>query len=202
MTPAHPPIVDTTRAGILLIAEGDGLRDKALRPIPTELAERIKANKPALLTLLRVDNALDKTPTPDAPTCPDRPESGVSSVVSVSECKQPSHGLWGEEELALFAKAGTTPAQMPLVEAVKDVFADLPGGGATVVSVQPVRGFRSQTRHRAAQLIREARRSDHSRAVAMRDTWRERVAICTLEGGLTQEDAERIALAEIEGMLQ
>ena len=54
---------------------------------------------------------------------------------------------------------------------------------------------------RTAQLIRDARRIDAGRAVAMRDAWRERLAICTVDGGLTSEDAEEICLAELEMML-
>lgn len=195
-------LIDTARRGLVLQATaGNTLRFRPRSAMTPELANRIQVNKPALLLRLRGNNTSDTTTAPDTPTHPGCSESGVLSVVSVSEQKQSPHGLWSEEELALFAIAGTTPANMPLVEAVKDVLADLPGGGATVVSVQPVKRFRSQTRHRVAQLIREARRTDLSRAVAMRDTWHERVAICSLEAGLPQEDAERTALAELDGIL-
>ena len=47
-------------------------------------------------------------------------------------------------------------------------------------------------------MIREARGADPNQAVALRDAWRERLAICTIDGGVPEADAERIALAELE----
>jgi hypothetical protein len=35
--------------------------------------------------------------------------------------------------------------------------------------------------------------------VALRDAWRERVLICTTDGGVSEADAESIALAELRG---
>lgn len=55
-------------------------------------------------------------------------------------------------------------------------------------------------RQQAADLIRQARRADHGRAVAMRDAWAERMAICTIDG-MSEADAERVALAELAGMV-
>jgi len=37
--------------------------------------------------------------------------------------------------------------------------------------------------------------------VAMRDAWRERLAVCTIDGGLTEDHAEQVALDELETML-
>lgn len=78
------------------------------------------------------------------------------------------------------------------IDLIKTVFADV---GSTVISVR-----RDPTRRRrqAARLIRQARdRGHHRRAVALRDCWRERVAICTVTGGLAVPAAERIAADEL-----
>lgn len=66
--PAHNIIIDATRAGVLLIADpnpgnnsggtsggasgGGGLRFKALRTLPADLAQRIKAHRVEVLALL------------------------------------------------------------------------------------------------------------------------------------------------------
>ena len=102
-------------------------------------------------------------------------------------------GLWCEEELSLLAHAEKTPLDLPLVAAVKDSFADM---GATVVSVEVAHG--GVSRSRVARMIREARGADPNQAVAMRDAWRERLAICTIDGGMSEAEAEKIALAELE----
>lgn len=62
----------------------------------------------------------------------------------------------------------------------------LPSGGRTIL------------RGQVAKLIRRARRIDAGQAVAFRDSWRERLFICTLDGGVTIEVAEQIAMAELE----
>jgi hypothetical protein len=103
--------------------------------------------------------------------------------------------LWSEDELAMLARAGTTPADLPLVSAVKETF------GATVVSVEPAYGRGGWARRQAAELIRDARRHSAGEAVAMRDAWRERLAVCTIDGGLTEDHAEQVALEELEKML-
>lgn len=119
--------------------------------------------------------------------------------MSVSERAGVARGLWSEDELAMLARAGTTPADLPLVSAVKDAF------GATVVSIESTHGRGGWTRRRAAELIRDARRHEirgqAGEAVAMRDAWRERLAICTFDGGLTEDHAEQVALEELETML-
>ena len=54
-------------------------------------------------------------------------------------------------------------------------------------------------RRHAARLIRNARLCGNSpRAVALRDAWNERVAICTIDGGLRIEAAELVALDELK----
>ena len=88
---------------------------------------------------------------------------------------------------------GGVPAPVrTTVDLVKATFADL--GGATVVEVRPDRPY---LRRRAAAHIREARRTDRSQAVALRDAWAERMAICTIDGGLDLADAERVAVDEL-----
>ena len=88
---------------------------------------------------------------------------------------------------------GCPPATLVVVDAAKRAFAAL--GGVTVEAVTP---FKSAARHGAARLIRDARRGGGDwRAIALRDAWRERLAICTLDGGIPLADAERIALGEL-----
>ena len=199
-TPAIAPevvaiLAIVARLGIVLEPRGDKLRYHPRSAMTQELAARIKANKAELLALLQRDDALiatDRTPTPQRPNSPHGTESGVLSVLSVSE---QGKGLWCEEELELLAHAEKTPLDLPLVAAVKDSFADM---GATLVSVEMVHGQGGATRSRVARLIREARGANPSGAMALRDAWRERLAICTIDGGMPEADAERIALAELE----
>ena len=62
----------------------------------------------------------------------------------------------------------------------------------------PIKGT---ARNGAARLIRGARRAgDVELAATLRDAWRERVAICTLEGELSVRDAERVAHPDLEAM--
>ena len=53
MTATQALIVDAVRAGVLLYPDGDALKYKALRAMPSDLAERIKAHRDDLLALLR-----------------------------------------------------------------------------------------------------------------------------------------------------
>lgn len=86
------------------------------------------------------------------------------------------------------------PPRLPkLVKSAEAVVA--PVGGVTV---EKVRTFKSAARDGAARLIRDARRGgDDGRAVALRDAWRERLAICTVDGDLSIRDAEAVALDEL-----
>lgn len=193
-------LADVAWRGITLQAKAGKIRFRPRSAMTPDLAQRIKARRPALLALLS-----DTTPPAAAPTGPDERESGVSSVVSVSEPPERTtagRGLWSEDELAMLARAGTTPADLPLVSAVKDAFADC---GATVVSVDAAHGRGGWTRRRAAELIRDARRHEirgrAGEAVAMRDAWRERLAVCTIDGGLTEDHVEQVALDELETTL-
>ncbi len=88
-------------------------------------------------------------------------------------------------------------ATLAAIEAAKEAFAQV--GSVTVEAVRP---FKSAARDEAARLIRDARRGgDVGRAVALRDAWRERLAICTMDGDLPLRDAERVALDELGSML-
>lgn len=197
-------LADVARRGITLRAEAGKIRFRPRSAMTPDLAQRIKAHRPALLALLSKPGipGTDTTPTPDPATGPHEAESGVSSVVSVSEPPaRPTvgRGLWSEDELAMLARAGTTPADLPLVSAVKDTFADF---SATVVSVESAHGRGGWTRRRAAELIRHARRREIrgqvGEAVAMRDAWRERLAVCIIDGVLAEDHAEQVALDELE----
>jgi len=186
-------LADVARRGITLQAHAGKVRFRPRSAMTPDLAQRIKAHRSALLALL------SDTTTPDvAAIGPREAESGVSSVLSVSERVRAGRGLWSEDELAMLARAGNTPADLPLVSAVKDAFADF---GATVVSVEAAHGRGGWTRRRAAELIHDSRRHSAGEAVAMRDAWRERLAVCTIDGGLTEDHAEQVALDELETML-
>ncbi len=194
-------LADVARRGITLQAHVGKVRFRPRSAMTPDLAQRIKAHRPALLALLSNPGA-DTTPPDVTAIAPREAESGVSSVVSVSEPPErptAGRGLWSEDELAMLARAGTTPADLPLVSAVKDTFADF---GATVVSIESAHGRGGWTRRRAAELIRDARRhgirGQAGEAVAMRDAWRERLAVCTIDGGLTEDHAEQVALCELE----
>jgi hypothetical protein len=52
---------------------------------------------------------------------------------------------------------------------------------------------------RAAALIADV--ADDALRVALRDGFEERMSICTIDGGLTDAQAERIALAEVRDTL-
>lgn len=187
-------LADAARRGIILQAHAGKLRFRPRSAMTSDLSERIKAHAPELLALL-AEPATDTTPPSDMPTVPVDAESGVSSVVSVSERGRPSLGRWSEDELAMLARTGTTPAELPLVSAAKDAFA---GFSATVVSVATAYGRGGWTRRRAADLIRRARLLRTGQALAMRDAWRERLAVCTIDGGMTEDHAEQVALDELE----
>lgn len=191
-------LADAARHGITLQAYAGKVRFRPRSAMTPDLAERIKTHRPALLALLSGPEIpeTDTTPPADDTSGPDDAASGVSSVVSVSDRDK---ALWSEDELAMLARAGSTPADLPLVPAVKDSFAEF---GATVVSIESAHACgertRSETRTRVAELIRCARIRSVGEAVAMRDAWAERLAICTIDGGQSDDRAKEVALAELE----
>ena len=68
-------------------------------------------------------------------------------------------------------------------------------GGAQVIGLESSRTWR---RRDVARMILSPRGAeDRAVAVALRDAWRERVGICTIEGGLSIEDAKAVAWADL-----
>lgn len=183
-------LADVWRRGLTLQANHGKLLFRPRPAMTPDLAERIKAHRPELLAILS-----DTTPTKRTPNATHEAGSGVSSVLSVSE---PSKALWSEDELATLGRAGKTPADLPLLAEMKDVFAEF---GATVVSIVTEYGRGGQARRLAGKLIRKARQRDRGEAVAMRDAWAERLAVCTIDGGLSEDHAEQVALKELQNML-
>ena len=136
------------------------------------LAERLRAHK---IELLRLLSAGDTTTTRHA-----------------------KPATFEDTERRILLDAGLDVTLLPLTTSVKQTFADL-GGGVTVCGVK--RDPACCPRRQAANLIRQAHRTgDRSRAVMLRDAWDERIAICTIDGGLSEAEAARIALAELERM--
>lgn len=187
-------LAEVDRRGITLQVHDGKLRYRPHSAMSPDLAKHLKAHEPALLILL-ARSVADKTEPADEVNEGGRTESGVLSVVSVSGDRRVGETLWSEDELAIFERAGTSPAELPLVTAVKSAFADL---GATVVSVEEKYGRGGWTRRRVAELIRCARGRSPAEAVALRTTWMERMGICINDGGLTEDQAEHIALSQIE----
>lgn len=174
VTPAHDLIVDAVRAGVLLIAEGDRLRFKAVHLMPPELAGRLKVHKAELLAILR-GGSLETD---------HRPTTGSVTPIAV----------YTAQERRLLAGVGVKPGDVPMMDRVKGVFPS-----AEVIDARCAHRNKPRTpRQRATGLIRQARRSnDPDLAVAQRDGWHERLAICTIDGGLSLDAAERIAIAEL-----
>lgn len=158
MTPAQAIIVDAMRAGVLLYLAGDTLRYKAIRRMPSDLAEQVKANKSSLLALLR--------PSPkEAPDTTDathgRPNDLVATLRDVM-------APWTLELVSdtTAAFVASNPARQVVIDLLLPVF-----------------------------------RRDPELGIAMRDAWAERLAICTVDGGLSVEDSEQIALEELKQIL-
>ena len=59
---------------------------------------------------------------------------------------------------------------------------------------------RRNIRHHVADLIRQARRCRRDCAIALRDAWHERIAIVTVEAGLSEIEAEWIAANELKSI--
>ena len=121
------------------------------------------------------------------------PRDGHSAHCARSARREanPSNVVYTGRELGLLADA--TPAMRATVDTIKTAFADW--CGVEVVDVRPDPNW---PRRQAARVIRQARRvGDRDRAISMRDGWRERVAICCEHGGLSEAEAEGVALQEV-----
>lgn len=128
MNPAESLIIDAMQARVLLYADGDRLRYRAMRSMPPYLARQLKTHKDEVLDLLRppeIATPADPATAFDNSVAPDRP------------------------------------------------------------------------RDQAARLLRQVRCSDPTCAAALRDAWHERVAICTVEAGLTDAETEKIAADDL-----
>ncbi len=169
-------LVELIRRGIEICAAGDRLRYRPRSAMTPDLADRLAAHRAGLLAILAA--ADDVT---------ERCSEGDTVAYTAGERRM---------------LAGCPAATLAAVDAAKRAFAQV--GGVMIEAVVP---FKSLERDGAARMIREARRGsarrdgDVGRAVAMRDAWRERLAICTVDGELPVWDAERIALDELGKML-
>jgi hypothetical protein len=102
-------------------------------------------------------------------------------------------------EATALGQAGTALGELPTVAAVRSVFS---GTRIEAVARLGPRGERlpPEPRREAAAMLRGARAAgDPERAVAMRDAWRERVAICTTDGGLSEGEAQEGAAEKRTG---
>lgn len=164
-------LVELARRGIEIRAAGDRLRYRPRSAMTPDLADRLTTHRADLLAILAA-----------ADDAADRCPAGGAMAYT-------------PEERRLLA--GCPAATLAAVEAAKRAFAQV--GGVTVEAVAP---FKSAARDDAARLIRDAwRGGDDGRAVALRDAWRERLAICTVDGDLPLRAAERVALDELGSML-
>lgn len=118
----------------------------------------------------------------------------AAADLAVSDTAAPAPTYTPQERRLL---ADCPAAALAAVNAAKRTFAPL--GRVTVQAVVP---FKSAARDGAARLIRDARcGGDVGRAVALREAWRERLAICTVDGDLSIRDAEAVALDELGSIL-
>ena len=121
------------------------------------------------------------------------PASMKASNIEIAESTE----LYNTDEIRLLSVVDVKPGGLPLVDLIKTTFAEL--GVATLVDIRPDPD--ATPRRRAARLIRHARRTaDRDRAVALRDAFNERLAICMVDGELNQEEAEKIAIEEIDAL--
>jgi hypothetical protein len=229
--------VESVRAGVLPVVEGDALRLKAIERVPPDLRERIREHKGELLELLSPreapagdaetsapDVSVSETPTTapvsegfgygytgdtpgaaseahrDSPGEAAAPPAADDADVSLAEpAKGKALADLHATEAAALAHAGTDLQELPTVAAVRRDFS-----GARIEAVARLgpadERLPPEPRRAAATLIRGARRrGDTGEAVALRDAWRERVAICTVDGGLSEGEAQEVAAEELIG---
>lgn len=164
-------LADLMRLGIVIEATGDRLRYRPRDRMTPDLADRLKAHKGDVMALLRHSNA-------------------EADPISADD-NTPPLAIYTAQERDLLADAPDT--LRATVDAIKVTFADM--GGTTVVNVRTDPAW---ARRQAAGLIRDSRLAGNKgKAVALRDAWHERLAICTIDDGLSQVEAESVALEEI-----
>lgn len=140
---------------------------------------------------LRVDAPRDAL-TPDLLDRLRQHKPALLTLLREPQPLQPTPAVtYTDHEHRLLSRA---PASLQsIVGLVKSVFSDT--GGVTVVGVHPEP---DHPRLRAAAAIRDARRQGaKARARALRDAWEERMAITIVDGGLSEERAEAVAVEEI-----
>lgn len=160
---------NAARLGVTIEREGDDLRLKPSENITPELRATVKAHKGELVAYLN----------PSAPGTPSKPETSEKVF----------RGLYGQREQKVFSKAGVDPENFPLCAVLKANFPD-----AKLLSL---RSEVESVRLQAARIIRKARKYDSLKAIILRDAWRERVSICVIDGGMTEAEAELVALDEL-----
>jgi hypothetical protein len=108
--------------------------------------------------------------------------------------------IYTAEERRVLDGAGIGPGEVPISAAAKAAFPEAVVIGDKNISQPELPNARQE----AAQLIRQARRSSTEGigiAKMMRDTWRERMAIASVDGELSRPEAESIARDEIKNIL-
>jgi hypothetical protein len=97
------------------------------------------------------------------------------------------------QESRLLAEADIVTGDMPLLVAAKAAFAE-----AEVIEARRDRYIASNPRRQPViDLIWPIEQVDVARARDLAAAWMERIAICEIDGGLSPEDAEDIALEEL-----
>ena len=184
---AAETIIAAVRHRVLLLVAGNRLTYRALEPPPGHLLEAIRERRSDIIATLRAGGA----DSVDVDQNPRNEPTGVISSTSTA-----STGPWTPAELDLIQRAGAAPAALSAAAEVRQIFA---GMGSRLMAVEPATGRGSRPRRRAARAIREARRrGDRDAAVALRDCWRERLAICLESGDIASATAEAVAAAEVE----
>lgn len=137
--------------------------------------ETLRTHKPHVLKVLRSRLCVDSP----------APESTSRSEVTYTDVEQKIL-----EE--------TTPEIRETVDRVKRLFA-CEGEGPTLLDIKP---DPDAPRRRLKQLIQLAESAgDKGLAIQIQDTWDERMAICMVDGGMSPEEAEALALEEVEKLL-
>ena len=184
MTVATPPsddaaavLADLHALGVEVEVEGESLRLRGRRDALTPpMLDRLREHKPALLAMLTAERAADDDP----------PDAGIG---------------WTPAEWRVLRDAGLTPGELPpLALDARRILADL---GAVVVSVEdepdaaPPSGGVAEHRREAASILTRARIMGRAFAIMLRDALHERLAICAIDGNMSDAAAWPVALAEL-----
>lgn len=123
-------------------------------------------------------NASDKTPLAIPRTAPDGLESGVLSVLSVSEPRDVSRNpLWEQRELAFAATEGRPREDLPIIQAASPALRE------DLRSLTSAGGAPSRPRRAGARTASDPSRARATgRVAALRHTQETRLAICKVDG--------------------